>query len=155
MKAVLAVTPGAHGVIFDQPHVIQGARASVESWPYADRCSLVSGDFFEVVPEGDAYLLKFILHDWDLDGVFTILRNVHRSIQLGGRLLIVESVVPSGNEPHFSKGMDMHMLIMTGGRERTAAEYRSLLTMCGFRVTRVLPTDSPVSIIEAVKSEIR
>jgi hypothetical protein len=73
----------------------------------------------------------------------------------GGKLLIIESVVPGANEPHVSKGMDVHMLIMTGGRERTAHEYHDLLAMAGFRVTRILPTDSPVSIIEAVRSKVR
>jgi hypothetical protein len=155
LKAVLGVAPDAHGVIFDQPHVIEGARAGIESWPCADRCSLASGDFFEIVPQGDAYLLKFILHDWDVDRALTILKNVRRSMKERGKLLVVESVVPEGNEPHFSKGMDIHMLIMTGGRERTARQYSDLLAMSGFEITRILPTESPVSIIEAVKSEIR
>jgi SAM-dependent methyltransferase len=155
LKAVLDDAPDAYGVLYDQSHVIEGARADIEGGPFGDRCTLAAGDFFENVPEGDAHLLKFILHDWDDDRARMILRNIRRSMKPGGKLLIVESIVPVGNEPHFSKGMDVHMLIMTGGRERTIPEYRELLASSGFRLTRVVPTDSPVSIIEAVKAEIR
>ena len=153
LAAILKATPAARGVVCDQAEVVAGARATMEAAGVAGRCDYAGVDFFESVPEGaDAHVLKWIIHDWDDERALKILRNCHRALADGGRLLLVEAVVPEGNEPSFSKLMDLQMLIMTGGRERTAAEYRALLARAGFEMTGVIPTKSPVSIVEAVKA---
>lgn len=147
--AILKSNPGMKGVLFDLPPVIEGARARIEAEGIADRCELVGGDFFESVPRGgDAYILKWIIHDWDDERAVAILRNCHRAMIENGKLLLVEAVVPPGSEPHLSKFMDLNMLVMTGGRERTEEEYRLLLKAAGFRLTRIIPTGSPMSVIE-------
>ncbi|HLL74380.1 MAG TPA: methyltransferase [Pyrinomonadaceae bacterium] len=153
LAAILKAAPAARGVVCDQPEVVAGARATMEAAGIAERCEYAGIDFFEGVPEGaDAHVLKWIIHDWDDERALTLLRNCHRSLADGGRLLLVEAVVPEGGEPSFSKWMDLQMLVMTGGRERTAAEYRALLAEAGFEMTNVIPTKSPVSIVEAVKA---
>lgn len=152
LASILAANPRASGVLFDQPEVVAGGRTHIESLGLAGRCRFEGGDFFESVPEGaDAYVLKFIIHDWDEGRALNILRNVHRAAPAGARLLLVESVVPEGGGPSLSKLMDVHMMVMTGGRERTEAEYGDLLARAGFRLTRVVPTESSMSVIEAVK----
>lgn len=152
LASILAANPSASGILFDQPEVVEGAHALLREAGVEGRCRVKGGDFFEGVPEGaDAYVLKLIIHDWDEERALSILRNVHRAAPAGARLLLVESVVPEGGEPSMSKLMDVHMMVMTGGRERTAAEYEDLFARAGFRLTRVVPTASPVSIVEAVK----
>jgi hypothetical protein len=107
---------------------------------------------FDSVPAGgDAYQLKWILHDWDDEHCVRILRNIHRAMAPGGKVLAIESVVPEGNEPSFAKLGDLNMLVMTGGRERTEAEFRALYDRAGFELTRVVPTAGPLSIIEGVR----
>jgi SAM-dependent methyltransferase len=153
LAAILKATPAARGVVCDQPEVVAGARATMEAAGVAERCDYAGLDFFQSVPEGaDAHVLKWIIHDWDDERALAILRNCRRALADGGRLLLVEAVVPEGNDPSFSKWMDLQMLIMTGGRERAAAEYRALLARAGFEMTAVVPTESPVSIVEAVKA---
>jgi SAM-dependent methyltransferase len=152
LAAVLKANPNLRGVLFDLPPAVEGARERLTGEGVADRAEFVAGDFFESVPAGgDAYLMKLIIHDWDEERAVKILKNCHSAMADGGRLLLIESVVPAGNEPSFSKGMDLQMLIMTGGRERTEAEYRELLAAGGFILTRVIPTESPMSIIEGTK----
>lgn len=149
ISAILKANPQLTGVLFDAPPVIEGARVQIEAAGVASRCETVAGDFFEAVPEGaDAYLMKWIIHDWDEERAARILRNCHRAMAEGGRLLLVEAVVPQGTEPHFSKFIDLNMMVMTGGRERTEEEYRRLFETSGFRLTRCVPTDSPMSVIE-------
>ena len=153
LAAILRAAPAARGFVYDQPAVVDGARATAAAAGVAARCGYAGGDFFESVPAGaDAHVLKWIIHDWDDERALRILRNCHRSLADGGRLLLVEAVVPEGNGPSFSKQMDLQMLVMTGGRERTAAEYRALLARAGFEMTDVIQTKSPVSIVEAVKA---
>lgn len=153
LAAILRATPEARGLVCDQPEVAAGALATMEAEGLSGRCDFAGIDFFETVPEGaDAHVLKWIIHDWDDERALAILRNCRRALADGGRLLLVESVVPEGNDPSFSKQMDLQMLVMTGGRERTAAEYRALLARAGFEMTGVIPTRSPVSIVEAVKA---
>lgn len=96
--------------------------------------------------------MKHIIHDWDDERAVTILRNIHRAMADGGRVLLIESVVPPGNTPDLGKLMDVHMMVMTGGRERTEAEHAALFARAGFRLARVVPTHSPVSVVEAVKA---
>ena len=150
IAALLKANPGMRGVLFDQPDVVEGARKRLEAEGLSGRCEVVAGNFFEAVPEGaDAYMLKWIIHDWNDERSIVILKNIRRAIAEGGRLLLVEAVLPTGSEPHFGKFIDLNMLVMTGGRERTEEEYRTLLEAGGFKLTRVIPTDSPMSIVEA------
>jgi ubiquinone/menaquinone biosynthesis C-methylase UbiE len=149
IASILKANPQMKGVLFDAPPVIEGARHRIADEGIAERCEAVAGDFFDAVPSGgDAYIVKWIIHDWDDERSVTILKNCHRAMAENGRLLLVEAVVPDGSEPHFSKYMDLNMLIMTGGRERTEDEYRTLLEASGFKLTRIVPTNSPMSIIE-------
>jgi len=149
IASILKAHPEMRGILFDAPPVIEGARCRLQDEGIAERCEAIAGDFFESVPGGgDAYILKWIIHDWDEERSITILKNCHRAMAENGRLLLVEAVVPFGSEPHFSKFIDLNMLVMTGGRERTEDEYRTLFEASGFRLTRIIPTESPMSIIE-------
>jgi hypothetical protein len=142
-----------HGVLFDLPHVVVDAPALLAAHGMTERVSIESGSFFETVPHGhDAYILSHIIHDWNPDQCQTILQNCRRAIAPNGRLLIVEMVLPEGDTPHHGKMLDMMMLVGTGGQERTAEEYRALLKKADFRMTRVVPTTSDVSIVEAAPS---
>jgi ubiquinone/menaquinone biosynthesis C-methylase UbiE len=153
LAAILKANPHLSGLLFDVPQVIADAQPHIEAEGVGQRCELASGDFFESVPAGaDAYLMKHIIHDWDDERALTILRNCHRAMPEGGKLLLVEMVVPPGNEPHFSKIQDLEMLLSPGGRERTEAEYRQLFAAANFTLTRIIPTQSPMSIIEGVKN---
>jgi len=139
------------GVLFDLPNVVTDAPALLESHGMADRVSIEAGSFFERVPAGhDAYILSHIIHDWDPDQCQTILRNCRNAIGRSGRLLIVEMVLPEGDTFHPGKMLDMMMLVGPGGQERTASEYAELLSKAGFKLTKVVPTASAVSIVEAV-----
>jgi ubiquinone/menaquinone biosynthesis C-methylase UbiE len=147
----MKANPSMRGVVFDLPNVIEEARAYIASQQLAERCEFVAGDFFENVPDGgDAYMLKWILHDWDDEHSVTILRNCRRAMGKDARLLIFEAAIPSGNNPFLAKFMDLNMMVMTGGRERTEQEYRSLFEAGGFNLTRVLPTHAEglMNIIE-------
>lgn len=150
---VLSRHPGVKGVLYDLPHVVADAPPLLEAHGVADRVEILSGSFFESVPAGhDAYLLSHIIHDWDDGENATILRNVREAMKPDGKLLIVEMVLPEGDEPHMGKMLDMMMLLVPGGEERTANEYAALLEPNGFRVERVVPTDSAVSVVEAVRA---
>jgi ubiquinone/menaquinone biosynthesis C-methylase UbiE len=150
LASILKTNPEVKGVLCDVPSVIEGAQSRIEAEGLADRCELMPGDFFEAVPSGgEAYILKWIIHDWDDEKSIIILKNCHRAMTENGKLLLVEAVVPTGSEPHFSKFIDLNMLVMTGGRERTESEYRRLLEASGFELTRIIPTESPMSVIEA------
>jgi len=152
ITSILQKSSHMRGILFDSPKVIEGAKASVEASDVADRCELVGGDFFQAVPSGaDAIILKWIIHDWNDEQSVAILKNCHRVLPDQGKLILVEAVVPATNEPHFSKFIDLNMLVMTGGRERTEAEFRKLYEDSGFRLTRVVPTESPFSVIEGVR----
>ena len=136
--------------MFDAPQVIEGVRSKIEAAGLADRCETVSGDFFKSVPAGgDAYVMKWIIHDWDDQKAITILRNCRNEMPPNGKLILVDCVVPETNEPHFSKFIDLKMLVMTGGKERTKEEFEQLLADAGFKLLRVIPTDVPTSIVEA------
>ena len=149
ITSILRCNPGMRGVLFDSPEVIDGARAVIEASDVAGRCELVGGNFFEAVPAGgDGHILKWIIHDWDDAKSLAILKNSHRALAENGKLILVEAVVPAGTEMHFSKFMDLNMLVMTGGHERTEAEFRRLYEAAGFRLTRIVSTESPFSVIE-------
>ncbi len=152
LAQILKANRELKGVLFDMPQVIEGAPALLEKEAVTNRVETVAGDFFASVPSADAYIMKHIIHDWDDERSVAILKNIHTAMNGEGKVLIVETVVPEGNEPHYSKLLDLEMLVSPGGAERTAAEYRELLSRAGFELTRIVPTKSPFSVIEAVKS---
>jgi len=152
ISAVLQKYPKLKGTLFDQPYVVEGARRTLELFGVAERCDRAGGNFFESVPAGgDGYVMKFILHDWDDERSLTILRNVRRAIAApGGRLIVIDAVIPEGNGPDWGKLCDVNMLVMTGGVERTERQFKELFAKANFKLTRVVPTESPLSVIEAV-----
>lgn len=147
---ILAAYPALSGILFDQPSVVDAARPGLASTATGARCQVVGGDFFRGVPAGgDVYLLKHIIHDWDDERSAVILRNCREAMNDGGRVLVVEGVMPPGNEPSNSKLWDVVMLALTsGGRERTAEEYADLYAQAGLSLTRVVPTHAVVSVVE-------
>jgi len=150
ITSILKSNPKVKGVLFDAPQVIEGARPKLEAAGLAQRCETVAGDFFKSVPAGgDAYVMKWIIHDWDDEKSITILRNCRSRMRANGRLILVDCVVPESDEPHFSKFIDLNMLVMTGGKERTAKEFEQLLGAAGFKLLRIIPTELPTSIVEA------
>lgn len=151
LAQVLRANPAARGILFDAPRVVEGAGPQLEAAGVADRVERVGGDFFESVPPGgDLYTLKWIVHDWDDARSVAILENCRRAMGPGARLVLVETVIPPGNAPSLGKFLDLNMLAITGGKERTEREFAALLEASGFRLSRVIPTRSPVSLIEAV-----
>jgi hypothetical protein len=141
--------PTMNGILFDVGHVLGRARPNLEAAGVADRCRVVEGNFFESIPEGaEAYLMRHIIHDWGDDQSVQILSNCRKAVPENGRLLIVEAVVPEGNDPSPAKEMDITMLLYPGGMERTEAEYRRLFESSGFSLAGVTPTESMVSVIE-------
>jgi hypothetical protein len=151
IAAVLQKYPQLKGTLFDQPQVVAGATRNLELHGVADRCDRVAGNFFESVPTGaDGYLMKFILHDWDDERSLTILNRIRRAITATGKLIVVDTVIPEGNGQDFSKLMDVNMLVMTGGIERTEQQFKELYAKAGFKLTRVVPTESALSVIEGI-----
>jgi hypothetical protein len=154
ISVVLEKYPTMRGILFDRPHVVAQARAAVHAAAGPDRCTLVGGNFFESVPAGgDVYLLRHVVHDWDDDRANRILTNCRRAMTRPGKLLLVESVIRPGNEPSLGKVMDLAMLALTSGRERTEPEYRELLGASGFRLARVIPTSADIHVIEAAPTQ--
>ncbi len=144
LRGILEATPRLQGVLFDQPSVVSGA-SSIVTGEIAERCQIVGGDFFESVPEGaDAYLMKGIIHDWPDDDAAKILRNTRRAIRPGGTLLLCESTVDSSSRP---AGLMELLMLVLGGRERSEAEFRSLLATAGFSLARIIPSETH-SLIE-------
>ena len=154
LAAILTDTPWLHGVLFDRPQVIEAAGRRLAEAGLAERSETVGGDFFDAVPAGaDAYLLSRVIHDWNDDDAVRILGVCRRAMGEQGRLLLVEALLPErATEQPAAIRMDIHMLVLLHGRERTEAEFAGLLARAGFRVTRVVPTDSPagIAVIEAV-----
>jgi len=150
ITSILEKNPEVKGVLFDAAEVIEGARPKIEAAGLSDRLETVAGDFFKSVPEGgDAYVMKWIIHDWDDEKSNTILKNIRTQMQPNSKLILVDCVVPETDEPHFSKFIDLNMLVMTGGKERTEKEFAQILEAAGFKLLRVIKTDVPHSIVEA------
>jgi hypothetical protein len=150
LTTVLGHVPGARGILFDLPHVVRDATALIQSRGLSNRVTIEAGSFFERVPSGgDAYLLSHVIHDWSEEQCLTILGHCRKAMTPGSRLLLIEMVLPPGNAPHPGKVLDIMMLVGPGGRERTGQEYGELLAKAGFRLVRVVPTESSVSIVEA------
>ena len=151
LATILAHHPGPRGILFDLPHVVQNAPAVLAQRGVADRIRVEPGSFFDGVPAGaDAYLISHVIHDWNHEQCLTILGNVRQTMDSSARLLLVEMVLPEGDTPHPGKMLDLVMLTVPGGEERTASQYSDLLDEAGFRMTQVIPTASLVSIVEAV-----
>jgi hypothetical protein len=151
LAAVLLSNRTARGILFDQPHVVAAAKAYLVSAGVAERCQTVGGDFFVEVPAGgDAYLLVQILHDWDDERSTAILRQCRRAMPMHGKLLVIELILPPGEEPFFGKWLDLHMLVLQGARERTAEECKVLLESAGFELASVIHTRAGPGIVEAL-----
>lgn len=153
LAAILQEYPSMKGVLFEIGPVLEGAPKMLESYGVADRVELVDGDFTADIPVvADAYIMKHIIHDWYDDKCEKILGCIRRSMPDHAKVLICDAVIPPGNDPHPGKILDLEMLISPGGVERTEAEFNTLLANSGFKMTRIIPTPSPVSIVEAVKA---
>src|SRR5262249_2901329 len=149
LEAILERYPGARGVLCDLPSVLDGATDFKRS-AVASRCELLSADFFQSVPGGgDAYILKKILHDWSDDEAVRILQSCRRAIAPHGKVLIIECVVQPSNQPDPAKWMDLNMLVLLTGRERTAAEFGELYSRAGFKLSRIVPAGR-VALVEGV-----
>jgi hypothetical protein len=146
---LLAREPDRRGIVFDRPETVPAARKTLAGHGLAGRVDIQPGDFFESVPGAEVYVLSYILHDWDDESCLRILRTVKTAAAPGARLVIVETVIPPGDTPHLAKIIDLTMLAMTTGRERTAGEYETLLATAGFTMDRIAPSPTPFSFIEA------
>jgi hypothetical protein len=153
LATILGKHRGLHGIVFDLSHVAEGARAPIESLGLAPRCQILGGDFFKAVPPADSYVMKSIIHDWDDAHAIAILKNCADAMRgRNGKVILLEMPVGPSNEPGLAKWIDIEMLAVAGGRERTEAEYADLLAKAGLRLARVVRTASPLAVIEAVKA---
>jgi len=142
------------GILFDLPRVVERASATIESAGLRERCRLVGGSFLDSVPAGaDAYLLRHVVHDWRDEDAVTMLRNCRNAMKPDGKVLVVEIVVPAGNDPSFAKWMDL-MMVTYGGKERSEKQYRELFGHAGLQLARVVPTKAGISVIEGVHSVV-
>jgi hypothetical protein len=153
LGSILQKYPHMKGILVDLAHVTEGAKPYLQSIGVADRCTIQSGDFFKSVPSGgDTYIMKHIIHDWDDERSATILRNIKQALgnNSGGKVLLLESVIGFGADLPMAKWGDIEMLALPGGRERTEEEFRQLFEKSGLRLNRIVPTQSPQCVIEAV-----
>lgn len=149
LSAILAATPAARGVLFDQPQVVRGAPTLLQKYGVDDRVQISEGSFFDSVPAGgDAYVLKSIIHDWPDEDAVTILRNVRAATGAGSHVLLVEFVIPPHDRDFMGKWLDLEMLVALSARERDADEFRRLFDQTGFQLTRIVETASPFSVVE-------
>jgi len=151
LTSILKKYPEIRGVLADLEHVVAGAPEMIRKAGVESRCTTHPVDFFASVPAADAYVLKHIIHDWNDEKATTILRNCARAGIGKTRVILMESVVAPGNEPHFAKWLDLEMLLLPGGKERTEAEFATLFEGAGFKLTRVVPTKGPLFVVEAEK----
>ena len=153
LATILGKHRGLHGIAFDLPHVVEGAKARMAAAGLESRCEIVGGDFFKAVPPADSYVMKSIIHDWDDDRAAAILKNCVAAMRgQKGKVILLEMLVAPDNEPGIAKWIDIEMLAIAGGRERTETEYAELLGKAGLRLARVVRTPSPIAVIEAVKA---
>jgi hypothetical protein len=149
LSAVLGRYPAIKGILYDLPGVIERAKKNLAEAGLAARCQTITGSFFESAPPGgDAYQMRHIIHDWTDEQCHAILGHIRKVIPKTGRLLVIEMVIKPRNEPQLAKWLDLNMLALPGGRERTEAEYRDMYARAGFNLERVVPTPTEVSIIE-------
>jgi hypothetical protein len=154
LMSALKACPGSRGILAEVGHVVEGARPRIASAGLADRCQAVECDFFKAVPEGgDVYVMKHIIHDWDDERASLILKNIGKAMgSERGTVVLLESVIPVGPEPDLGKFIDIEMLALPGGRERTADEFAALFDRCGFKLMKIVPTKSPLSVVEAIRN---
>jgi hypothetical protein len=151
LASILEKYPTMTGILYDTAAIVKDAKGLLEKHNVTNRCETVGGNFFESVPTGgDAYIMKHIIHDWSDEECVTLLKHCRKGITDGGKLLVIEMVVPQGNEPSLSKLLDLEMLAVLSGCERTELEYSKLFLQSGFRLTKIVPTMSPYSVIEGV-----
>jgi hypothetical protein len=154
LMSILRACPSVKGILADLGHVVEGAKPRIASAGLSDRMQAVACDFFQSVPAGgDAYIMKHIIHDWDDERASTILKNIATAMGTKkGKVILLESVIAAGNTPDFGKFIDIEMLLFPGGRERTADEFASLFERSGFHLTKIAPTKSPLSVVEAIRA---
>ncbi|WP_425615541.1 methyltransferase [Anatilimnocola sp. NA78] len=151
LATILQRNPKLKGVLFDLPHVVERAQPNLATAGVVDRCQLVGGSFFEKIDvQADAIMMRHIIHDWDDAKCITILKNCRAALGPEGKVLVVESVVPTGNEPGFVKWLDLTMLVIPEGKERTEVEYRELFASAGLKLQRIVHTAGELDILEAV-----
>ncbi len=149
MAEILTVNPFMEGVLAEIPSVVEKAKEVILARGLEDRCRVVECDFFRRIPSGsDAYLMSNILHDWPDEQCLSILTNCHRAMKPGSKLLVVEMLIPPGNEPSVAKLLDLEMFVTTGGRERTEAEFDNLFRSSGFELSRIIDTKESICIIQ-------
>lgn len=154
MAEILTANPWMEGIVADIPSVIQHTRKVIQARGIEDRCKAVECDFFKNIPSGgDAYLMSNILHDWTDEQCHLILTTCNRAMKAESRLLVIEMVIPPGNEPSIAKLLDLEMLVITGGLERTESEFKDMLELSGFKFSRIIPTRENICIIEGIKVE--
>jgi hypothetical protein len=154
LSTILKEHPGVQGIVYDLPGVIARTKETIAQSGVEERLALQSGNFFKSVPAGaDCYLMRHIIHDWTDEECGVILKNCHDAMSDDATLLIGESVIPENDEPFFGKLLDLTMLLIPGGKERTAEEYRTLLADNGYEMTQIVPTATEVSFVEARKSQ--
>jgi hypothetical protein len=153
LMSVLKAHPKVRGILADVAHVIEGAKPRIAAAGLSSRCQAVAIDFFKSVPAGgDAYVMKHIIHDWDDDRSSIILQNIAKAMgSTNGKVILLETVLRGDSEPDFGKLIDIEMMALPGGRERTADEFKALFARSGFELTKVVPTKSPLSVVEAVR----
>ena len=151
LSSVLEQNTEVKGVLFDMPEVIERARENISNKGLIDRCKPTAGNFFESVPNGDAYILRHIVHDWNDDDAVRILSNCRKSMNSNGKILVVEAVIPEGNDPHPFKWLDITML-MIGGKERTKEQFETIFNKAGLKINRILPITPAISIVEGIKA---
>lgn len=151
LATILRSAPNAKGILYDLPEVVAGAGALLDQSDVSQRSTVAAGSFMESVPAGgDLYVMKNIIHDWSDAEALTILRNIRAAVTDGGKLVLLEMVLPERASSFIGHLLDLEMLLMVSGRERTRSEYEQLLRQAGFQLTRVIPTVSPLSVVEAV-----
>jgi hypothetical protein len=153
LATILERCPKVRGLLYDQKPVVAEARALIAARGLTDRMRVEAGSFFERVPEGgDAYILSHIVHDWPEERCLALLAACRKVMTAKAKLLIIETVIPPGNDPHVGKLQDVTMMVFTGGQERTEREHAALLEKAGFRLARVVPTAASASVVEAVRA---
>jgi hypothetical protein len=150
IHALMKENPSLHGAVLDLPHVSADATRAAEALGLQDRLTVIGGDFLVEVPSADLYLMKHILHDWADEACISILRNCRRAIKPNGRVVLIEIAMDEINPPPHTTQIDLTMMVVLGAKERTLEQYKALLTVAGFRFTRITTTATPFSLIEAV-----
>jgi ubiquinone/menaquinone biosynthesis C-methylase UbiE len=150
---ILKANSSLRGVVADLPSVVMTAKDFIHNQGFESRCKVIECDIFDKIPAGsDAYLMSHILHDWDDEECLTILRNFYKAMKPGTRLLVVEALIPAGNEFSIAKLLDIEVFVMGGGRERTENEFRDLFESTGLKLSKIVSTDESVSIIEGIRT---